>query len=39
MYLVIFTVVFGLLLLVFLKRLNKLTHGAEDKEGDNAIEE
>jgi POT family proton-dependent oligopeptide transporter len=39
MYLVIFTVAFGLLLLVFLKRLNKLTHGAEDKEGDNAIEE
>jgi len=34
MYLVIFTVSFGLLLLLFLKRLNKLTHGAEDKEGD-----
>ena len=26
----IFTVVFGLLLLVFLKKLKKLTHGAED---------
>tara|TARA_R110002050_G_scaffold100008_2_gene207262 strand:+ start:835 stop:2634 length:1800 start_codon:yes stop_codon:yes gene_type:complete len=33
MYLVIFTVAFGLLLLLFLKKLKKLTHGAEDKEG------
>jgi|SRR5690625_3990971 len=30
--LVIFTVAFGLLLLVFLKRLKRLTHGAEDME-------
>ncbi len=30
--LVIFTVVFGLLLLMFLKKLKKLTHGAEDNE-------
>lgn len=32
-YLTIFTVAFGLLLILFLKRLKKLTHGAEDKEG------
>jgi POT family proton-dependent oligopeptide transporter len=32
MWLVIFTVAFGLLLILFLKRLNKLTHGAEDVE-------
>lgn len=31
-WLVIFTVAFGLLLILFLKRLKKLTHGAEDKE-------
>ena len=30
--LVIFTVVFGLLLLLFLKKLKRLTHGAEDNE-------
>ncbi|MEE9348504.1 MAG: peptide MFS transporter [Flavobacteriaceae bacterium] len=30
--LVIFTVIFGLLLLLFLKKLKKLTHGAEDNE-------
>ncbi len=30
--LVIFTVVFGILLLLFLKKLKKLTHGAEDNE-------
>lgn len=30
---VIFTVSFGLLLIVFLKKLKKLTHGAEDNEG------
>jgi hypothetical protein len=35
MYLTIFTVSFGLLLIVFLKRLKRLTHGAEDKEGTN----
>lgn len=35
MYLTIFTVSFGLLLIIFLKRLKKLTHGAEDKEGTN----
>src|SRR5690554_1998715 len=33
--LVIFTVAFGLLLLVFLKRLKRLTHGAEDMEVEN----
>lgn len=32
-YLTIFTVAFGLLLILFLKKLKKLTHGAEDKEG------
>jgi dipeptide/tripeptide permease len=32
MWLVIFTVAFGLLLILFLKKLKKLTHGAEDKE-------
>lgn len=31
MWLTIFTVSFGLLLIVFLKRLKRLTHGAEDK--------
>ena len=31
-WLVIFTVAFGLLLLLFLNRLKKLTHGAEDNE-------
>ena len=30
--LTIFTVVFGLLLIVFIKKLKKLTHGAEDRE-------
>jgi len=34
--LVIFTVAFGLLLLLFLKKLKKLTHGAEDNEVDMA---
>ena len=29
----IFTVAFGLLLILFLKKLKKLTHGAEDNEG------
>ncbi|WP_124980318.1 peptide MFS transporter [Nonlabens xiamenensis] len=32
MWLVIFTVAFGLLLILFLKKLKKLTHGAEDKQ-------
>jgi hypothetical protein len=32
MWLVIFTVSFGFLLMLFLKKLKKLTHGAEDKE-------
>ena len=32
MWLTIFTVSFGLLLIVFLKKLKKLTHGAEDNE-------
>lgn len=31
-YITIFTVVFGILLILFLKRLKKLTHGAEDNE-------
>ncbi len=31
-WLVIFTVAFGLLLILFLKKLKKLTHGAEDNE-------
>ena len=38
-WLTIFTVAFGLLLLLFLKRLKKLTHGAEDKERDLRNEE
>lgn len=33
MWIVIYTVAFGLLLIVFLKKLKKLTHGAEDSEG------
>tara|TARA_B110000037_G_scaffold21537_1_gene23854 strand:- start:51542 stop:53350 length:1809 start_codon:yes stop_codon:yes gene_type:complete len=33
MWIVIYTVAFGLLLIVFLKKLKKLTHGAEDNEG------
>ena len=37
-WLVIFTVCFGLLLLVFLKKLKKLTHGAEDREGIEGLE-
>ena len=32
LYLTLFTVAFGLLLIVFLKKLKKLTHGAEDIE-------
>ncbi|PKR81188.1 MFS transporter [Brumimicrobium salinarum] len=32
MWLTIFTVSFGILLIIFLKRLKKLTHGAEEKE-------
>jgi len=32
MWLTVFTVAFGLLLLLFLKKLKKLTHGAEDNE-------
>ncbi|RFC55408.1 peptide MFS transporter [Brumimicrobium aurantiacum] len=32
MWLTIFTVSFGLLLIILIKRLKKLTHGAEDKE-------
>lgn len=32
--LVFFTVAFGLLLMLFLKKLNKLTHGAEDQEAE-----
>ena len=37
-WLVIFTVAFGLLLLVFLKKLKTLTHGAEDREGIEGLE-
>ncbi|MFT5780356.1 MAG: POT family proton-dependent oligopeptide transporter [Crocinitomicaceae bacterium] len=33
MWITIFTVAFGLLLIVFLRKLKKLTHGAEDNEG------
>jgi len=33
------TILFGLLLIVFLKKLKKLTHGAEDKEGENFEEQ
>ena len=33
MWIVVYTVAFGLLLIVFLKRLKRLTHGAEDNEG------
>lgn len=38
-WLTIFTVAFGLLLILFLKKLKKLTHGAEDKERDLRNEE
>jgi POT family proton-dependent oligopeptide transporter len=31
-YITLFTVIFGILLILFLKRLKKLTHGAEDNE-------
>lgn len=37
--LVIFTVAFGILLILFLKRLKKLTHGAEEAERDLSLEE
>jgi len=33
MWIVIYTVIFGLLLILFLKKLKRLTHGAEDMEG------
>jgi POT family proton-dependent oligopeptide transporter len=33
MWIVIYTVAFGLLLMLFLKKLKRLTHGAEDNEG------
>ncbi len=39
MYITIFTVAFGLLLMLFLKKLKKLTHGAEDNERDLRNEE
>ena len=35
MWIVIYTVLFGLLLIAFLKKLKQLTHGAEDLEGTN----
>lgn len=37
--LVIFTVAFGILLILFLKKLKKLTHGAEEAERDLSLEE
>lgn len=37
-WLVIFTVCFGLLLILFLKKLKTLTHGAEDREGIDGLE-
>jgi len=37
MWLTIFTVAFGLLLILFLKKLKKLTHGAEEGEKEMAI--
>jgi dipeptide/tripeptide permease len=37
MWLTIFTVAFGLLLILFLKKLKKLTHGAEEGETEMAI--
>ncbi len=37
-WLTIFTVCFGLLLLLFLKKLKALTHGAEDREGIEGLE-
>ncbi|GGH71674.1 MAG: MFS transporter [Bacteroidetes bacterium] len=39
MYLTIFTVAFGILLILFLKKLKKLTHGAEEAERDLIEEE
>ncbi|GGB70401.1 hypothetical protein GCM10007424_07940 [Flavobacterium suaedae] len=39
MWLTVFTVAFGLLLLLFLKKLKKLTHGAEDKERELTLED
>lgn len=36
LYITIFTTVFGLLLIVFLKKLKALTHGVEEKEADEA---
>lgn len=39
MWITIFTVAFGLLLILFIKRLKKLTHGAEDDERDMSHEE
>ena len=37
-WLTIFTVCFGLLLILFLKKLKTLTHGAEDREGIEGLE-
>ncbi|GAB3814035.1 hypothetical protein GCM10028895_06710 [Pontibacter rugosus] len=34
MYIAGFTIVLGILLMILTKRINKLTHGAEDKHGD-----
>jgi len=39
MWIVIYTVAFGLLLMMFLKKLKRLTHGAEDQEGTNHEEQ
>lgn len=39
MWITIYTVAFGILLLLFLKKLKKLTHGAEDNERELSVEE
>lgn len=39
LWITIFTVSFGLLLLVFLKKLKRLTHGAEDGQDDEILEQ
>ena len=34
-FIFLLTLVFGVLIIIFLKKLKKLTHGAEDHEGEN----
>ena len=36
LYITVFTTIFGLLLIIFLKKLKALTHGVEEKEADQA---